>query len=149
MSATMEDTAGNNTSNKIQPYKAKKGEAYMSKEMQEHFREILTELKQQIMSTSDHTISHMKNEREQYADELDLAAQEEAFRLELRERDRERKLLKNVERSLDNLDSGEYGFCVECGSEIGLKRLEARPTATMCIDCKSFAELKEKRTSGK
>ncbi|OGO90978.1 MAG: RNA polymerase-binding protein DksA [Coxiella sp. RIFCSPHIGHO2_12_FULL_42_15] len=148
MSAMMEDTIGND-SNKIKPYKAKKNESYMSKEMQAHFRNILTELKRQIMSTSDHTISHMKNEREQYADELDLAAQEEAFRLELRERDRERKLLKNVERSLDNLDNGEYGFCVECGSEIGLKRLEARPTATMCIDCKSFAELKEKRTSGK
>lgn len=148
MSATMEDTIDNN-STKMAPYKTKKNEAYMSKEMQTHFREILTQLKQQIMSTSDHTISHMKNQREQYADELDLAAQEEAFRLELRERDRERKLLKNVERSLDNLDSGEYGYCAECGAEIGLKRLEARPTATMCIDCKSFAELKEKRTSGK
>lgn len=136
-------------SGKIKPYTAKKDEDYMSKEMQEHFRDILTHLKQQIMNTSDHTISHMKNEREQCSDELDLAAQEEAFRLELRERDRERKLLKNVERSLDDLDKNEYGFCVECGSEIGLKRLEARPTATMCIDCKSFAELKEKRTSGK
>ena len=134
---------------KIKPYILKKDEDYMSKEMQEHFRQILMHLKQQIMNTSDYTINHMKNEREQCSDELDLAAQEEAFRLELRERDRERKLLKNVERSLDDLDKNEYGFCVECGSEIGLKRLEARPTATMCIDCKSFAELKEKRTSGK
>lgn len=134
---------------KIKPYSLKKDEDYMSKEMQEHFRGILNHLKQQIMNTSDHTINHMKNEREQCSDELDLAAQEEAFRLELRERDRERKLLKNVERSLDDLDKNEYGYCVECGSEIGLKRLEARPTATMCIDCKSFAELKEKRTSGK
>lgn len=134
------------TSTKVQPYKMGKKEEYMSPEMKEHFRSILTRLKNQIMSTSDHTINHMKNEREQYADELDLAAQEEAFRLELRERDRERKLLKNVERSLDWLDSGEYGYCEECGAEIGLRRLEARPTATMCIDCKSFAELKEKQT---
>src|SRR3990167_529580 len=148
MSHKMENTASEE-SGKIKPYTAKKDEDYMSKEMQEHFRTILSDLKQQIMNTSDHTINHMKNEREQCSDELDLAAQEEAFRLELRERDRERKLLKNVERSLDDLDKNDYGFCAECGSEIGLKRLEARPTATMCIDCKSFAELKEKRTSGK
>lgn len=148
MSPKMEDIASEQT-DKIKPYATKKGEDYMSKEMQEHFRMVLNDLKQQIMNTSDYTINHMKNEREQCSDELDLAAQEEAFRLELRERDRERKLLKNVERSLDDLDKSEYGFCVECGAEIGLKRLEARPTATMCIDCKSFAELKEKRTSGK
>jgi DnaK suppressor protein len=142
----MEDTLGQYTK-KFTPYPENAGEEYMNPAMKAHFRNMLIELKNQIMSTSDHTISHMKNGREQYADELDLAAQEEAFRLELRERDRERKLLKNVERSLDALDQGdEYGYCTECGSEIGLRRLEARPTATMCIDCKSFAELKEKQT---
>lgn len=116
-----------------------------SQGMQEYFRTILTQLKSNIMSSSDSTIGHMKNDREHYADALDLAAQEEAFRLELRERDRERKLLKNIERSLDAIDYDEYGYCESCAAEIGVKRLEARPTATMCFDCKSMAELKEKR----
>ena len=130
---------------KLIPYEPKADETYMSEEMRAHFHKILSDIKTQIMSTSDSTIGHMKH-REQYADDLDIAVQEETFRLELRERDRERKLLKNVERSLESLDNDDYGFCVECGSEIGLRRLEARPTATMCIDCKSFAELKEKQT---
>lgn len=131
---------------KVVPYEPVAKEDYMSEQMQAHFRQILQDIKSRIMDTSDYTISHMKHEREQYADDLDIAAQEENFRLELRERDRERKLLKNVERSLDDLDHGDYGYCTECGSEIGIRRLEARPTATMCIDCKSFAELKEKQT---
>ncbi len=131
---------------KFTPYQAEAEESYMGQNMQAHFRQILTDIKSRIMDTSDYTISHMKHEREQYADDLDIAAQEENFRLELRERDRERKLLKNVERSLDDLDNGDYGYCTECGSEIGIRRLEARPTAKMCIDCKSFAELKEKQT---
>lgn len=140
-------TASKNTvsTSKIKPYTPQKNEEYMSANMQNHFKTILTDLKNQIMSTSDSTITHMKKERQQFADDLDLAAQEEAFRVELRERDRERKLLKNVERSLDAIDQGDYGFCTECGSEIGIRRLEARPTAVMCIDCKSFSELKEKQ----
>ena len=133
-------------SDRLVPYEANDDEVYMSQAMQDHFRHILCDIKARIMDTSDHTIGHMKHEREQYADELDIAVQEENFRLELRERDRERKLLKNVERSLDDLENGDYGFCTECAAEIGLRRLEARPTAKMCIDCKSFAELKEKQT---
>ena len=129
----------------LKPYEPKKHEPYMSQAMQEYFRAVLNQMKMNIMSFSDLTIGHMKNERIQYADELDLAAQEEAFRLELRERDRERKLLKNIERSLDLIDQHEYGYCESCGDEIGFKRLVARPTATMCFDCKTISELKEKR----
>ena len=117
----------------------------MSQGMREHFRTILTQLKLNIMTSSDSTIGHMQNAREHYADELDLAAEEDAFRLELRERDRERKLLKNIERSLEAIDHHEYGYCESCGTEIEVKRLEARPTATMCFDCKTFSEIKEVR----
>ncbi len=127
------------------PYKLKKNEPYMGQGMCEYFRGILNQLKLDILSSSDSTLGNMKNGREHYADEIDLAAQEELFRLELRERDRERRLLKNISRSLTAIDQSEYGYCESCGAEIGFKRLEARPTATMCFDCKSVSELKEGR----
>lgn len=134
-----------NAKGKVRPYRRKSGEPYMSLRMREHFRSVLTYYKSTIMSSSDVTIGHMKSERVHYADEVDLAAQEEMFRLELRERDRERKLLKNIEASIDALDDGEYGYCEVCGVEIGLKRLEARPTARMCFECKTVNEIKERR----
>lgn len=131
----------------FKPYHQKENEPYMEEGQQEHFYQILQSWKSYLMQEADQTIGHLKYERERYADDVDAAAQEEEFRLELRERDRGRKLIKNIERSLDLLKKGDYGFCDECGGEIGLRRLEARPTATKCIDCKSVAEIKEKQTS--
>ena len=129
------------------PYQDVSSEEYMCDQQQAHFRQILLSWKSYLMQEADQTIGHLKYERERYADDVDAAAQEEEFRLELRERDRGRKLIKNIDRSLSLLTQGEYGYCDECGSDIGLRRLEARPTATKCIDCKSVAEIKEKQTS--
>lgn len=129
----------------INPYKAKKGEDYMGAQMREHFTRILTLLRKQIMEEADKTVHHMKDDAVNYPDPNDRASQEEEFRLELRARDRERKLLKKIEESLQNLTDKEYGYCEVCGVEIGLRRLEARPTATLCIDCKMLDEIKEKQ----
>jgi DnaK suppressor protein len=131
----------------FKPYNQKKKESYMDEGQREHFYQILQSWKSYLMQEADQTIGHLKHERVRYADDVDAAAQEEEFRLELRERDRGRKLIKNIERSLDLVNKGDYGYCDECGGEIGLRRLEARPTATKCIDCKSVAEIKEKQTS--
>ena len=129
----------------ISPYKPKKGEEYMNAKMREHFTKILTLLRKQIMEEADRTVTHMKDEAVNYADPNDRASQEEEFRLELRARDRERKLLKKIEESLQLLVDKEYGYCEVCGIEIGLRRLEARPTATLCIDCKMLDEIREKQ----
>jgi len=130
----------------ISPYKLKKTEAYMSTKMLDHFRKILTAMRQQIMEGVDRTVNHMKEEATvNYPDPNDRASQEEDFRLELRTRDRERKLLKKIEESLEFITNKEYGYCEVCGVEIGLRRLEARPTATLCIDCKTLAEIREKQ----
>lgn len=129
----------------ITPYKAKKGEEYMSSKMREHFTKILTLLRKQIMEEADRTVTHMKDEAINYPDPNDRASQEEEFRLELRARDRERKLLKKIEEALQLLTDKEYGYCEVCGIEIGLRRLEARPTATLCIDCKTLDEIREKQ----
>ena len=131
----------------FEPYQDVGSEDYMCDQQQAHFRQILLSWKAFLMQEADQTIGNMRSERERYADDVDAAAQEEEFRLELRERDRGRKLIKNIDRSLSLLTQGEYGYCDECGSDIGLRRLEARPTATKCIDCKSVAEIKEKQTS--
>src|SRR5476651_2021418 len=117
----------------------------MSAPMREHFTNILTRLRQQIMEGSDRTVTHMKDEAVNYPDPNDRASQEEEFRLELRTRDLERKLLKKIEESLQLLSDKEYGYCEVCGVEIGLRRLEARPTATLCIDCKMLDEIREKQ----
>ncbi len=130
------------------PYKEKKGEKYMSEGQCEHFRGILQQWRQHLMEEVDATVGHLKNEHENYADPVDQAAQEEEFRLELRARDRERRLIKKIEQSLDDIGSGDYGYCEDCGSEIGIRRLEARPTATKCIDCKTYQEIREKQTGG-
>ena len=129
----------------IHPYKAKKGETYMNAKMRDHFSHILTLLRKQIMEEADRTVHHMQDDAINYPDPNDRASQEEEFRLELRARDRDRKLLKKIEESLQQLTDKEYGFCEVCGVEIGLRRLEARPTATLCIDCKMLDEIKEKQ----
>lgn len=129
----------------ISPYKPKKTEEYMGAKMREHFTKILTLLRKQIMEEADRTVHHMKDDIVNYADPNDRASQEEEFRLELRARDRERRLLKKIEESLQLLTNKEYGYCEVCGIEIGLRRLEARPTATLCIDCKMLDEIREKQ----
>ncbi len=129
----------------IAPYKPRKTEEYMGAKMRDHFTKILTLLRKQIMEEADRTVHHMKDDLVNYADPNDRASQEEEFRLELRARDRERKLLKKIEESLQLLADKEYGYCEVCGVEIGLRRLEARPTATLCIDCKTLDEIREKQ----
>lgn len=130
------------------PYQAKEGEAYMNEHQRVHFRKILDAWKQQLMQDVDTTVGHLKEEAVFYADPVDRASQEEGFNLELRTRDRERRLIKKIEQSLDLLNTGEYGFCEDCGADIGIRRLEARPTAVKCIDCKTFQEIREKQLGG-
>ncbi|MFK7795768.1 MAG: RNA polymerase-binding protein DksA [Gammaproteobacteria bacterium] len=129
----------------IDPYMPSKGELYMSDDQIVHFRHILIEWKKQLMQEVDRTVDHMKSDAANYADPADRATQEEEFSLELRTRDRERKLIKKIDESLVTLDMGDYGYCESCGIEIGIRRLEARPTATQCIDCKTLQEIKEKQ----
>ncbi|HEY9200905.1 MAG TPA: RNA polymerase-binding protein DksA [Gammaproteobacteria bacterium] len=131
------------------PYKEKKGEEYMNDKQLEHFRSILNAWKSELMEEVDRTVHHMKDDAANFPDPADRASQEEEFSIELRTRDRERKLIKKIDESLNELDNGDYGYCVTCGVEIGIRRLEARPTATQCIDCKSLDEIKEKQTRGK
>ena len=130
------------------PYKEKKGEQYMNAKQLNHFREILAMWKSRLMQEVDSTVVHMKEEAASYPDPLDRAAQEEGFSLELRTRDRERKLIKKIEQALDKIDHQEYGYCEACGAEIGIRRLEARPTADKCIDCKTFEEIRERQVGG-
>lgn len=129
----------------VEPYVEKKGEEYMNPRMQEHFRQILLNWKKELMEEVDRTVHHMQDEAANFPDPNDRASQESDFTMELRTRDRERKLLKKINESLDLLDEDEYGFCESCGVEIGIRRLEARPTATLCIDCKTLDEIREKQ----
>jgi DnaK suppressor protein len=128
-----------------EPYKIKKGEEYMNPEMTEHFRNILLAWKTELMEEVDRTLHHMQDEAANFPDPNDRASQETDFSLELRARDRERKLIKKIDESMDALDEREYGYCEVCGVEIGVRRLEARPTATQCIDCKTLDEIREKQ----
>ena len=127
------------------PYDLKEGEEYMNEAQQDHFRKILGNWRQELMEEVDRTKEHMQTELNNYADPNDRASQEEEFSLELRTRDRERKLLKKIQKTIDLIDKDDYGYCVACGVEIGIRRLEARPTADLCIDCKTLAEIKEKQ----
>jgi DnaK suppressor protein len=127
------------------PYKIKKGEEYMNPKQVEHFRGILNGWKRQLMSKVDETVHHMQDEAANFPDPNDRASQESDFTMELRTRDRERKLIKKIDEALGHLDNDEYGFCESCGVEIGIRRLEARPTATQCIDCKTLNEIREKQ----
>lgn len=128
----------------IKPYVIKSGEEYMGPEQTEHFREILLNWKRELMEEVDRTVHHMRDEASNFPDPNDRATQEEEFALELRTRDRERKLIKKIDESLIALDNKDYGYCEMCGIEIGIRRLEARPTATLCIDCKTLDEIKER-----
>ena len=127
------------------PYQERKGEAYMNEKQTEHFRRVLHAWKRQLMEEVDRTVHHMQDEAANYPDPNDRASQEEEITLELRARDRERKLIKKIDEALSSLDQGEYGYCDICGVEIGIRRLEARPTATQCIDCKILEEIREKQ----
>ncbi|MBA1232845.1 RNA polymerase-binding protein DksA [Pseudomonas viridiflava] len=127
------------------PYVPTKGEEYMSDPMRAHFTKILNKWKQDLMQEVDRTVDHMKDEAANFPDPADRASQEEEFSLELRARDRERKLIKKIDKTLQLILDEEYGWCESCGVEIGIRRLEARPTADLCIDCKTLAEIKEKQ----
>jgi len=130
---------------KFMPNRGKIGEDYMNPSQAEHFRQLLIDWKRTLMEEVDRTVHHMQDEASHFPDPNDRATQEEEFALELRTRDRERKLIKKIDEAMLSLDLGEYGYCETCGIEIGAKRLEARPTATLCIDCKTLAEIKERQ----
>lgn len=132
--------------NGIEPYKEKKGEEYMNENQVEHFRNILLAWKKELMEEVDRTLNYMQDEAANFPDPNDRASQESDFTMELRTRDRERKLIKKIDKTIDTLDE-DYGYCESCGIEIGIRRLEARPTATLCIDCKTLDEIKEKQRS--
>jgi DnaK suppressor protein len=129
----------------IAPYKPKRGEDYMSDAQLEHFRKILTAWKRELMFEVDRTVHHMQDEAANFPDPNDRATQESEFGLELRTRDRERKLLRKIDSALARIDEGSYGYCDETGEEIGLKRLEARPVATLCLEAQERRELAERQ----
>ncbi|MBK1720776.1 RNA polymerase-binding protein DksA [Thiocystis violacea] len=129
----------------FEPYDVGSNEEYMNPEQEEHFREILLAWKKSLMEEVDRTVHHMQDEATNFPDPNDRATQESEFSLELRTRDRERKLIKKIDEALTRLDEHDYGYCEACGVEIGIRRLEARPTATLCIDCKTLDEIREKQ----
>lgn len=132
----------------VQPYQMQDDEEYMNDAQVDHFRLILKAWRNQLRQEVDRTVHHMQDEAANFPDPVDRAAQEEEFSLELRARDRERKLIKKIEKTLKRIEEDDFGFCDTCGIEIGIRRLEARPTADMCIDCKTMAEIKEKQLQG-
>jgi DnaK suppressor protein len=129
----------------VQPYVVKRGEQYMSKEQLDHFRKILNSWKRDLMMEVDRTVSHMKDEAANFPDPNDRATQEEEFSLELRTRDRERKLIRKIDEALGRIEDGSYGYCLETGEQIGVKRLEARPVATLSIEAQERRERREKQ----
>ena len=129
----------------VQPYIAKRGEAYMNAVQLEHFRNILNGWKRDLMEEVDRTVSHMKDEAANFPDPNDRATQEEEFSLELRTRDRERKLIRKIDEALKRVEDGSYGYCLETGEEIGVKRLEARPVATLTIEAQERRERRERQ----
>jgi DnaK suppressor protein len=129
----------------VKPYIPRRGEQYMSKEQLEHFRTILNTWKRDLMQEVDRTVLHMKDEAANFPDPNDRATQESEFSLELRTRDRERKLIRKIEEALKRIDDGSYGYCIETGEEIGIKRLEARPVATLCVEAQERRERREKQ----
>ncbi len=131
----------------VPAYVPKKGEEYMNPRQLSHFRKILETLKLELSQDIDRTVHTMQDEATIFADPNDRASQESDIALELRNRDRERKLIKKIDETIAKIDAGEYGYCESCGIEIGLKRLEARPTATLCIDCKTLDELRERQVA--
>src|SRR5882672_2996951 len=129
----------------VKPYIAKRGEEYMNKEQSEHFRLILHTWKRDLMEEVDRTVLHMKDEAANFPDPNDRATQESEFSLELRTRDRERKLIRKIDEAIGRIDDGSYGYCLETGEEIGVKRLEARPVATLCVEAQERRERREKQ----
>lgn len=127
------------------PYEEKQDEEYMSSAQAKHFNAILKNWKEGLMVEVDRTVHHMQGDAANFPDPNDRATQETEFGLELRTRDRERKLIKKIDESLKSIDLGDYGFCESCGVKIGIRRLEARPTAILCIDCKTIDEIREKQ----
>lgn len=135
------------TNKQFTPYQAKPDEEYMNKTQLNHFRKILNGWRAELCQELDRTVHTMQDEVTTFADPNDRASQESDITLELRNRDRERKLIKKIDETLLNIENKEYGYCNGCGIEIGLKRLEARPTATLCIDCKTLDEMREKQVA--
>jgi DnaK suppressor protein len=129
----------------VQPYQVRKGEEYMSKEQLEHFRTILASWKRDLMQEVDRTVLHMKDEAANFPDPNDRATQESEFSLELRTRDRERKLIRKIDEALKRIEDGSYGYCLETGEPIGVKRLEARPVATLSVEAQERRERREKQ----
>ncbi len=129
----------------IKPYVAKKGEKYMNKKQQEHFRAVLNAWKGELEDEITRTVQQMRDVPENPPDPNDRASQETDMSLELRSRDRERKLIKKIDEAIERIETGDYGYCEVCGVEIGVERLEARPTAELCIDCKTLDEIREKQ----
>lgn len=131
----------------IPPYKPKGKEEYMNARQLAYFRHMLEEMKRELSQDIDRTVHTMQDEATIFADPNDRASQEADMSLELRNRDRERKLIKKIDETIQHIDAGEYGYCESCGVEIGLKRLEVRPTATLCIDCKTLDEMRERQVA--
>ncbi len=129
------------------PYEPAAGEEYMNANQLGHFRRILEETRKELSQDIDRTVHTMQDEATVFADPNDRASQESDMALELRNRDRERKLIKKIDETIARIDADDYGFCDKCGVEIGLKRLEARPTATLCIDCKELDEMRERQVA--
>jgi DnaK suppressor protein len=127
------------------PYVRKKGEEYMSTQQRAHFKQVLAALRDDLSADIERTVHTMQDEATVFADPNDRASQESDIALELRNRDRERKLIKKINETIARIDAEDYGYCDSCGAEIGLQRLEARPTATLCIDCKTLEEMRERQ----
>lgn len=132
---------------RFEPYKAKKGEEYMNAKQLGHFRKMLEAWKAELSQDIDSTLHSMQDEQTVFADPNDRATQESDMALELRNRDRERKLIKKISETIAKIDTGDYGYCEACGIEIGLDRLQARPTASLCIDCKTLEEIRERQVA--
>lgn len=131
----------------VVPYERDGSDHYMDPDQLDHFSKKLAEWKQQLLEEVDRTVGHMKDDATNFPDPNDRATQEEEFSLELRTRDRERKLIKKINEAQKRIDDDEYGYCETCGIEIGVNRLEARPTAELCIDCKTLEEIRERQTA--
>ncbi len=129
----------------IKPYKARKGEEYMNPDQRKHFRAILGAWRNELLDEVSRTVHAMQDETVNHPDPNDRASQETDMSLELRSRDRERKLIKKIDEAVSLIDTGDYGYCDNCGVEIGIQRLEARPTATLCVDCKTLDEIRERQ----
>ena len=130
---------------RLEPYKAKKGEEYMNANQLGHFRKMLEAWRAELSQDIDSTLHSMQDEQTLFADPNDRATQESDMALELRNRDRERKLIKKINETIAKIEGGDYGYCDACGVEIGLDRLQARPTASLCIDCKTLEEIRERQ----